>query len=247
MPAAGLRLFGAPVAPRRGFMQFRRRAPLSASRLSRDAQGLGGSRRVAHCGRSGQRVRAPQPALGIAFRKGVGRLARSRSGSERALGGHRRIGLRAGRGRGPLDRCRHALHGPFLDGLDVDCSEPFQNWLRSARGRYATVRSASLESPANAPASTSGCIVLAERMLPRTLRRTGVAHPVARLRGDGPHPPDAACLPGIFRTPAGRIGAGAQHADALAAAPVDQHARGPACGCGDAGAGADRDVVRRPP
>ncbi len=57
--------------------------------------------------------------------------------------------------------------GPLLDGLDVDCSEPFRNWLRSARGRYAdSFRSALLEVARQCAGVDDGrCIVLAERML----------------------------------------------------------------------------------
>ncbi len=57
--------------------------------------------------------------------------------------------------------------GPLLDGLDADCSEPFQNWLRSARGRYAdSFRAASLEVARQcAGVDDDRCLVLAERML----------------------------------------------------------------------------------
>ena len=57
--------------------------------------------------------------------------------------------------------------GPFLAGLDADSSEPFQNWLRSARGRYAdSFRAASLEVAHQcAGIDDDRCAGLAERML----------------------------------------------------------------------------------
>lgn len=57
--------------------------------------------------------------------------------------------------------------GPFLAGLDANSSEPFQNWLRSARGRYVdSFRAASLEVARQcAGADDDRCIELAERML----------------------------------------------------------------------------------